>query len=289
MPAIRIGSPESPVLPGTPVPGKPGKYYEAGQFAPSVDELATSTFSEADKAGLISTDLPIFEDGDISPDKVASWNPKDSLPGVVVSSQVDKFSMAVILTAHSMYPKLFDSINLSSIQSGDALEAQGSKSVVGESLITVQTQARNRIFTSTMFIYSRFYQYLATPIVSAIPGRTKGISVSLFAAFKAIGHALFNKMVHEGELELIGRFTNASGWSKNPQEGSRGSYMGKKNMASFFRESDSAVTSEVARYSPIDDFADTFAHYLTHRSYLSAVAPEKLMVMDDINEHYGLV
>ncbi len=290
MPAVRIGTPESPVLPGTPVPGKPGKYYEAGQFAPSIDELATSTFAEANKASLLSTDLPIFdENGEVSEEKVAAWNPKDSLPGVIISSQIDKFSMAVLVSVHNLYPNLFQSAGVSSIQSGDSLEAQeGSKSVVGQSLITVKTQARNRTFSSTLYIHSRFYQFITTPIVAEIPGRTKGVSVSMFSVLKAIGHILFNKMAHEGELKMIGSFMEASGWSKNSESGNRGSYMGKKNMASFFRDNHPA-TSEVSRYSPIDDFADTFAHYLTHRSYLSVVAPEKLEVMDSIVEHYGLV
>jgi hypothetical protein len=65
--------------------------------------------------------------------------------------------------------------------------------------------------------------------------------------------------------------------------------MGRKNMSTFFREYDAPVTSEIARYSPIDDFADTFAHYLTHRTYLSAIAPEKLKALDQICEDYGLV
>lgn len=291
MPAIRIGSPDSPVLPGTPVPGSPGKYYEAGQFAPSLDELATSTFAEADKAGLISSDLPIFDEhGEVDASMIDSWDPKESLPGVNISSQVNKFSMAVVLSVDSMYPRLLDGVGVGSILSGDDLENQtGSKSVAGDSLLTVSTQAKNRIFSSTLYIYSRFYQFISTPIVAAIPGRTKGISVSMFALLKGLGHILFNKMAHEGELELIGRFMTAGGWSKDPSKGNRGMYMGTKNMSSFFRNPEVTSTSEVSRYSPIEDFADTFAHYLTHRSYLSILSPEKLAVLDDIAEHYGLV
>lgn len=288
MPAIRIGNPDSPILPGTPVPGKPGKYYEAGQFAPSVDELATSTFVEANKAGLLANDLPIFDDkGAVSEELVHSWNPKESLPGTIISGQVDKFSLASIVSTHRLYPSLLEGVGISSIQNGDSLEAQGTKAIAGQALITAVTQARNRNFTATLYIYSRFYQFISTPIVAEIPGRTKGVSVSMFATLKAIGHVLFNKMAHEGQMKLIGNYLEAAGWSKTPDGGTRGSFMGKKNMSSFYHEG--KVTSEVARYSPVDDFADTFAHFLTHRSYLAAVAPEKLAVLDEIIDHYGLV
>lgn len=290
--AIRIGSPESPVLSGMPVPGKPGKYYEKGQFAPSMDELVASTLSEADKAGLISTDLPIFdENGEVSADMVETWNPKETLGSINVSDQISKFSMAVVVSVNNMFPDILNTVGITSILSGNELEQQeGSKALIGESLLTVKSVPRQRSFASNLYIYDRFYQFISTPVVAEIPGRTKGISVSMYALLKGIGHVLFNKLSYDGQLEMIGKFLSVSGWVKIPGgEAQRGSFMGRKNMSSFYRKESAPTMSEIARYSPIDDFADTFAHYLVHRSYLGVISPEKLEVMDTIAEYYRMV
>jgi len=289
--AVRIGSPDSPVAAGMPVPGKPGSFYESGQFAPSIEQLMTTTFSEAKNAGLISTTLPIFGDnGDVDVDKINAWNPYDDLEGVHASTTIPKFSMATLLTAQKAFPGLFKVLHITNIMNGDEIEAREGvnfRAMLGDQLITANTSSQGRVFRSTLYVYSKYYQYISTPIVPEVPGRTKGISVSMFATLKACGHILFLKLAFDGELEFIGRYFKASGWSKTPGEGERGHYLTLKNMASFYRKPLPA-SSEISKYSPMEDFADTFAHYLSHRVYLQSKFPEKFEVMDEICKKYRI-
>ena len=289
--AVRIGSPDSPVAAGMPVPGKPGSFYEAGQFAPSIEQLMTNTFSEAQSSGLITTELPIFGDnGDVDINKVNDWNPYDSLNGIHASTTIPKFSMATLITAQKAYPGLFEALKISNIINGDEVESregENARALVGEQLITANTSSQGRVFRSRLIVYSRYYQYISTPIVAEVPGRTKGISVSMFATLKACGHVLFMKLAFDGELEFIGRYFKASGWSKTPQGGERGHYLTLKNLASFYRKLEQS-SSEIAKYAPAEDFADTFAHYLSHRLYLQSKFPEKFEIMDEICKKYRI-
>lgn len=286
MAVVRVGSPDSPVKQGDVVPGEPGKYYENGQFSPSVDSIITSTFSEAKESGLLSDNLPIMKDGKVDPAMVEAWNPYRDIPGVSISSAIPKFSMATLMSVHNMFPRMIEGVGITSILDGAELEKQeGGKAIYGASLVTVKgNRSRN-----TFYIHPPYQQYMTIPVVPEIPGRRKGLSVSAFATLKACGHALFNKMTSEGEFELIGRFISAAGWKKDYASGEKGSFLGRKNMGNYYRMDDASVTSEVAKYSPVDDFADTFAQYITHRNYLKTVAPSKADVMEDVFDRYRII
>ena len=289
--AVRIGSPESTVQAGMPVPGKPGSFYEAGQFAPSIDQLLTSTLAEANDAGLVSTDLPIFDpDGGVSLERINAWNPYDDLEGIHAPPSIPKFSMATLITVDKAYPGLYKTLRITNIIDGSALENQegaNARSIAGEQLITAVTSAQGRMFRSKFIVYDRYYQYISTPIVPEIPGRSKGVSVSFYATLKALGHVMFARLAFDGELELIGKFLNAAEWAKTPNGGKKGHFMSLKNMAGYYLGNEDN-TSEVSNYSPADDFADTFAQYLSHRLYLQVKSPNKLKVMDEICKKYRI-
>lgn len=284
---IRVGQEGSLVKPGDAVPGQMGKVYEAGQFSPSIDELASMTLSEAKHAGLISRELPIFdpETGEIDKDALEAWNPYGHLRryGAYSSVSVPKHSMAVVVSIADTFPKLLEGLNVSNILNGQGTD------VDGDALVTSTVTAKNNNFRSNLVIYPEFYKYVSIPIVPEIPGVRSGLSVATYATVHALGHVLYSKLVFEHELSLLGTFMSAAGWSRKETPGYQpGSYLGKTNNAPWKRDTSKVVTSEISRFSPSEDFADTFAQYMFHREYLRIVSPEKLHAMEDIVEQYRL-
>lgn len=283
--AIRVGQPGSPVDRGMPVPGNPGKYYENGQFAPDMDSLLTSVISEADSAGLVSKELPFLANDEIDDEKLKEWNPYEDYgrKGISVSGSVSKFSMAVIESINSTFPSLLTSFNINSIMTTD--DMSNSRAIAGRQLITsiVKTQGR---FKATLVVYPEFEQFITVPIVRAIKGRTSGVSVATYAVYKALGHILFSKMSYEGEMKLLGEFLEACGWTKKTSNFTeKGRYISIKSRSSYERTKDKDLAlSEVERYSAQDEFADTFAQYMTHRRYMSQKFPEKYEIMSKIME-----
>lgn len=284
--AIRVGQAGASVAAGSPVPGKPGKYYEAGQFSPNLEQLMSNTISEAGDAGLISTNLPIYnESGEVDKDALDAWNPYDEFynAGIIVSGKIAKNDVAVFSSIVDRFPKLLSFAGISAIETSEDLN---SRAIIGTQLITAITNTQGRKFKATLVTYPSFQQYVTIPVVRAVKKRGSGVSVSTYATFKAIGHVIFAKLAYEGQLELLGRFITASGWSKTPKAGyEKGHFLGKKNLGSYVRESKLAL-AEITKYSPQDDFAETFAQYLTHRNYLAMLAPEKLQVIEDIDKRY---
>ena len=284
--AIRVGQPGASVAAGAPVPGKPGKFYEAGQFSPNLEELVSSTMSEANDAGLLSGNLPIFgDDGKVDDNMTNAWNPYDDFygRGIIVSGHIPKYSLAVFSSLQDKFPGMLGALDVTGIENS---EDSNSRAIVGTQLITAVTNTQGRKFKATLVTYPAFHQYISTPVVRSVPGRSAGISVSTYATFKALGHILFAKLAYDGELEIIGKFLTVAGWSKSPKsENIKGNFLGKQNLSSYTREN-RETGSEIEKYSFQDDFADTFAQYLTHRNYMQTIAPDKIEIMELISNRY---
>lgn len=283
---LRVGDEGASVQPGDQIPGKQS-FYEVGQFSPDIDELASMTLSEAKKAGLISRELPIFdpETGEIDEDALEAWNPYGHLRryGAYSSVSVPKHSMAVVVSVADTFPKLLEGLQVRNILNGEGTDVQA------DALITSTVSSKGDNFRANLIIYPEFYKYVSLPIVAEIPGIRAGLSVATYATAHALGHVLYNKLVFDHELSLMGAFMEAAGWSRREQPGFKsGSYLGKVNESAWKKDPTKVVTSEISRFAPSEDFADTFAQYLFHREYLRIAAPEKMHVMEEIVEKYRL-
>lgn len=289
--AIRIGQPGSPVDQGAPVPGSPGQYYENGQFAPDMDGLLSSVLGESASAGLISTELPFILDGKIDENLLKTWNPYEdySKKGVMVSGQVSKFSLAVISSTDAMFPGMMKGLGLTSIATAE--DTTNSRAIAGIQLVTAMTSGQHGRFKATLVVYPAFEQFVTVPLVRSIKGRTSGVSVATYALLKAYGHILFAKMAYEGEMKLIGEFLEVTGWSKTPDNNKiKGHYLTAKSRSSFMKQRNRNTSlAEIENFTPQDDFADTFAQFITHRRYMSIETPDKYEVMTRIMDRYNHV
>lgn len=284
---IRVGDPESPILPGDYSPS--GGVYKQGQFAPSIDELSTLTLTQAGQAGLINKTLPIFEGDKVSPDKLKKWNPSLEFNNLTFAEKLPKYSSAVIVDALQGYEGLIDALNLRFVMSGDRW-TQDNLSVYGETIIAAEYNSDNSQFRGILRAFPSFYKYVSVPLIGYIPQRTTGLSIASYAVYHALGHLLFARLNHDGRLTELGRFYDISGWTKQDEDlTTPGAFMHIPNDDVWKRPRISKHATELSRYSPADDFAESFALLMTHRYYLDAVSPERFDLLSDILESYGYV
>ena len=146
-----------------------------------------------------------------------------------------------------------------------------------------------RKFKGTLHIYPRFYQYVSLPMLPKIPGRDEGISVAAYAVYHALGHLLFARMSYEGRLDIIGSFLAVAGWTKHPDANAeRGHFFDYDNRGAWRYRKGAAFQTEASKYSPADDFAESFALYMSHPGYLSLVFPDKHRIVDKALAIYGV-
>jgi len=286
---VRVGDPLSPVEPGDAVPG--GGVYRAGQYAPTIDELASMTLSEADNAGILPSNIPVYTpEGTLDQAKLEGWKPLESLQssGISMSGQVPKYSAAIIVSSIYNMGNVPRALGLSYILAGDREDVAKQRGF-GESIIAARVDASGRTFTGSLVVYPNFYKYISTPIVPKIPGRTEGLSVATYAVHHAVGHLLFARLGFDGSMGLIGNFLDCGGWARYADVGAYyGTFMGVKNTSVWRRSELKRFETELSKYSPMDDFSDTFALYFTNKNYLSQIFPDRLEVMAKILDKYGV-
>ena len=285
---MRIGDPLSPVSPGDYSPT--GKVYQRGQYAPTIDELASESLKEATQNNLISGKLPLLDDeGNLDEKKLDSWNPNSDFMnyGTTISSDVPKHSAATILTAFDNMGDWLENLNLKHVFS--EVEARNQpKGPFGDIIIQAETNGANRSFTSNLRVYPSFYKYVSLPLKTAGVGRDTGISVANYAVSHAVGHIVFSKLTYDAKLEKIGDFIDASGWEKNGDVNvDSGSYLGYKNPSPWKRSHGSVYPTELSKYSPMDDFSESFALFYTNPDYLRKVSPNRFSSLTDIVDGYG--
>lgn len=282
----RIGEPGSPIMPGDPTPG--GGVYRGGQFAPTMDELSTLSLVQANSAGLLSKNLPIFDArGEVDERKLEAWTPKIS--GVHINSKVPKYSSAVLVDTLSGRDSLIQSLGLSYIDAGDR-EEQNSLSIYGEVVIKAKYASRNG-FTGRLVVYPSFYKYVSTPLVGKVPGVDQGLSIASYAVFHSLGHLLFARLMYDGKIKEIGELMETSGWSKHEStDNTQASYLEYVNHGTVWkRRTNVRVKTEASKFTPMDDFAELFSIRLTNPKYLEKAFPSKYELISSILEDYGHV
>lgn len=274
----RVGDNDSPVMHGDPTPT--GAVYREGQYAPTVDELASDMLERAGEAGLIGA-LPIYDEaGEISPKKLEEWTPK--VRGVHFDSEVPKFSSAVVYDVIKDRDWLTEGLGIVRIVAGSRQE-QGALRLKGEVIIKAEYAAKNG-FTGRLVVYPSFYKYVATPIVGRIPGRDSGLSIAAYAVLHALGHLQFAKLTTEGRVGVVAEMVEDSGWTKEfSHDLEVANYFGVENKrTSWMRDSSILATSEASKYSPADDFAEMFALYYANKGYLKAAFPKKFRIIEKV-------
>ena len=279
----RIGEPGSSIMPGDPTPG--GGVYRGGQFAPTMDELSSLSLAQANEAGLLSRMLPIYDGaGNVSEDALEEWKP--SIGNVHIHSDVPKYSAAVIVDAFQGKESMLDSFGMTFVGAGTR-EEQDSLSIYGETVIKAEYVAKNG-FSGRLIVYPSFYKYVSAPLVGKIPGRDEGLSVASYAVFHALGHLLFARLMFDGKLKQVAELLDLSGWSKQASnETASASYIEYKHDIVWKRGVDHRNKTEASKFSPMDDFAETFALYFTNQKYLETAFPKRLELIEDILKEYG--
>lgn len=285
---VRIGDPLSPVDPGDTSPE--GKPYHRGQYAPTIDELATESLKEATQNNLINKNLPILnEEGMVDEDKIKRWNPNGELQGygVTVSADVPKHSSAVITSSFMDMGDWISNLGMRHIF-GDEESGTQPKGAFGDIIVQAETSGAGRKFNANLRVFPKFYKYVSIPFRPASPAKPQGVSVGSYAVMHSVGHILFGKLSFDGRLDLIGDFIDKSGWKKYADVNAyHGSFMGYKNQSVWRRDDNHKFQTELSKYSPVDDFSEAFAMFFTNPTYLRRITPEKYTLMRDILKEYG--
>lgn len=270
---IRVGDPDSPVLPGdiNPTNSLP---YRAGQFAPSVDELTHDTLSSAKEAGVLPSDLPIYDEstGEVSAAKVEAWEPeKDLAIHGFQATNLPKYSSAILLSSLKNMGKLPENIGLKTIRGAERTDAQGSG--IGTTIIAAVYDDSGPEFTGGLEVYPDFFKYIYVPLAPRVGREAAGVSVATYATFHAIGHLLFARLANDGKLSGVAAVLGDGVWSKTGI-GVPGSFMGTQT-TNVWRRREGDFPTQLSKSTPSDHFAEIFAIRITNPDYLSTVYPEK--------------
>lgn len=274
---VRVGDPESIVQPGDLSPE--GKLYSSGQFAPTIDELVSETISEASQAGLISRDLPIFnEQGEVDETRLNDWQPINDLVGmhITVSPSLSKYTAAGMVSILKIIGKnrYIDFIR----EDNELLQ---------DSVVAAQTSRQGKNFLGGILVSSKFYELMVVPVIPKIVGRTQGVSLATLLTFHSLGHLLYARLGFDGRVDLLGKFAESSGWRKSQSPTtSQGTFLTFKNRSSWNRDTNIEYPSETSKWSPMDDFAQTYAHYYLNSAYLKNISPKRYENMESIIQEY---
>jgi len=286
---VRIGDPLSPVEEGD--VGPKGKPYRRGQYAPTIEELSTESIETASQENLLSKKLPIFSDGEFDKEKLDSWNPNKDFRsfGTTISSDVPKYSSAVVLSTFLDVGDWLENLNIAHIFGSQEISEQPN-SKFGDLIVQADSGSSNRKFQSNLRVFPKFYKYVSIPLKNSRFGEKtySGVSVASYAVLHSIGHIVFSKLSFDGKLDVIGNYIDYSGWEKRADINvSSGSYMGYKNPSVWKRSNSLSYPTELSKYSPMDDFSESFALYYANTDYLQKLSPNRFSIISDVTRDYG--
>lgn len=290
-PNARVGKPGSLVKPGQPVPGKPGHYYESGQYAPSPAHLTALKLSEMQKAGLLpETGLDIFDDnGEISEEKLEQLNLKvetDKYGIEAHSPELPAFAFVGLASVfYNVDKEIFPFVNLSYLDwvadtqmpIGGSIEDQTARysemtDVTSRNLLTGYSRDPNGF---KFAIYQPYFVYLSVPILPAIQGITTGLNVSTVSTLKTLGHIVYDR-VRFSDKSMFEHMLQNIGWerlesvpkTKIAEYALAGSEIGYPKKTKWLRSRRMLPVSAVATLGPRETFSEMFMYYYVHRVYL---------------------
>lgn len=271
---IRVGEFNSPVDAGDFSPNF--KRYVRGQFAPTVDRLASEKLSEAEDSGVVDNEDEAFKNINIKDGKeIENWDYNLYFSnfgyGISVDEKIPPYAVVSSYFAFKTLPtNLLKFINIRNLKYN---ETDG-QLVEGIDAITGAETQTSKTFRSSVVIFPKYYRFISIPIVRQIPGRKFGLSIANYSIFHTLGHIYLKKLTFQGKFDSISSLLKVNGWEKNTTEGIRGSFLDQTNKSNWRRDGYSGYLTESAKYSPEDNFAETFAHYYTNRAVLKLMQPQ---------------
>lgn len=286
---LRVGDPASPIRVGDVNP-QTSMPYRAGQFSPSIDELTGDVLMAADKAGVLPSDLPVYDEaGNLDLEKLEAWEPNTGLTSMhlEVGDTVPKYASALILAALNQLKGMPRQLGLKYVVA--ASREQMVSGVFGDVIVAARYTGRGELFTSSIEVYPDFYRFVDIPLAPRIPGRATGVSIATFAILHSFGHVVFAKLAAGGHLDEVAPVLRAGVWSRVESSlNRRGDFFKIPVNDTWYYNPAAEFPTQLSKASPGDDFAETFALYIANPAYLRAVFPEKYAGMEVIVEKYVL-
>lgn len=300
----RVGDPNALIKPGDPVPGKPGSYYEVGQFSPSIETLSVMKLLEAQTAGVLPSKYDVYNDaGQVDQNKLKKINfveeaqndygiqlPGGTPPGV---SLMVLATLDILPKAALRYPRVeqivFD-INTAQVMQTE-MEAQRSQGTLdpqqqGEGSAAISTALTGfdfklKPYTTVLHIYQPFYTYLSVPLIPAVANLTSGLSVASYSLLNTVAKAIYNRLLL-GHESLAYRFLELTGWQEEdhiqdldrPHFKRGGEEIGVTRVTQWYRDTRKPSVSQLSTVSPLEAFAEGYIHYYLHRKFMNHVAPD---------------
>lgn len=311
MASVRVGEPGALVKPGDPIPGQIGRYYEAGQYAPSVEHLTSIKLQEMNQAGLLPrTGLDIYdENGNISEAKIKDLDIKKELKKYNIHSYSDTLPhFAFVGLASVLYNIDEDAVRYIDISRvewvGDVNLGNHNMSLMDQAeqfSDVVTTTDRNLISAYArqgtnfhLVLFQPFFVYLSVPIVPAIKNVSSGLNLASVSVLKTIGYMIYEKIKLVDKAKYV-ELLNSMGWKQKnsipANEQARfvlaGSEIGMPRGKSWYRDMSFNPVSTSATLSPKECFSELFLYYYVHRMYLNAKQPSYVSFMNELVEYLG--
>lgn len=312
---IRIGEPESLVKPGDPVPGKPGHFYETGQYAPSPERLSAIKLQESIRAGLLPTIMQykelrevVNDQGEVDVNKLKNLDFLKYFRALgiqYVDENLPPFAAIGVLSSFlALIPQVFPFAKikgLSWIANIEGLQAMSQEeqmdtlaantSIYKRNAITGYA-AQNEMGINNFVVLQPYFVYMSVPILPAIPNVSSGLSVATLSSAKTVG-ALVGKEVRKRNKDIWFEFLKASGWKRKQDllaeemadYHAAGWEVGAPRKTNWVRNVTVTPVSTNFAMSPIESFSETFAYHWFHRQYLQKVNPKLAEQMVKIVEY----
>ena len=281
---IRIGDPGSLIKPGDPIPNSPGKFYQAGMYAPKPELLTSLKLQEVQSAGLLKVpDLDIYEDdgSTISEDKVEKIDYLKFLNAYGIKDYnrtCPQFALIGLLSSFGPLSKKL--VRYAKIEYLDWADPQQMTEGVSNNpeditqvsaVSPVNTQDKNLICgykkytikSHTLTVFQPFFNYLSIPIVPAIPNHSTGLSASTVSLIKVLGYMIFDNMKIYDQKYLI-NFLEVAGWSKYntipklefSDYAKAGEEIGINKTTLWYRDTKNPSISLMSTLSPKENFSE---------------------------------
>lgn len=316
---MRIGDPESLVKPGDPVPGKPGHFYEAGQYAPSPERLSAIKLQESIRAGLLPTLLEheelkkiVNSSGEVDVNKLKSLDFTKYFKALgieIVDPNLPKFAGIGLLSAFLSVPAYvypFAKIKgISWLANIEGLQQMSLEEQMDALSNNTQIYKRNAITGFTKFpkgdgftfvVLQPFFVYMSVPILPAIPNVSSGLNAATVSSTKTVGHLVYKELSKRNK-DLWSSFMKAAGWKResdlygdeefNYRPG--GWEIGLKKTTIWYRDIRISPISANFTISPAESFSESFVYMWFHKLYMQKVNKDVADVMESVIEYISEV
>lgn len=310
---IRVGDAASIVKPGDPIPGKVGKYYEAGQYAPSDAHVTAIKLQEMASAGLLpNTGLNIYnKKGEISEEKLRNLDFTKALRDYGISNyskDLPPFALVGLLSVFKNLDEgIFNYLDIAAINwVADVQPAVNTLSLddqVSKFSEVTDTYSRNMITgysrngaSFNFVVFQPFFVYLSVPIVPAIKNVSSGLNLSTVSTIKTVGYMIYDRM-QMTDKQKYAETLGVLGWKRKesiPRTEialfrAAGAEIGVGRATKWFRDTRKPLISAISALGPKENFSELLLYYFVHRLYLEAKSKDYTTFMDELMQYINTI